>query len=67
MRVVFNLDDSFLTTVQCFYPRISLRLGGFTRDIYAIVVENFVFLAKLLPQRLEDAKNLEVINFKINS
>jgi len=34
---------------------------------YAIIAKNFVILAKLLPQRLEDAKNLEVINFKNNS
>jgi len=29
--------------------------------IYAIVAENFVILAKFLPQRLEDIKNFEVL------
>ena len=29
--------------------------------IYAIVAENFVILTKILPQRLEDTKNFEVL------
>ena len=46
----------------CIDKRLSL-----TQLYYLIAAESFVILAMTLPQRLEDTKNLEVLNKNVNS